>query len=318
MEDITENKEVQTIGEMLKNARIKQNKTIEEVAKELCVREIYLTAIENMDFDNMPPMPYGLGFVRSYAKLLGLNSDRIVFSYRQIMTGEEEPKPQSENHHAETSGPRPKHFVLGILGLAILAVAWSVLPTTSKFEDISEDNSVTVPTPVIVADEEENQIIKHSEKDIKNNKKENTESDDNTVNKKDENGIDKDKLKDKDKDNDKDIKDSKQEKKQDAKEDKKTEEKSKDEKNAEKVTLPQMRIVLTGPSWLELRQGNKVLLNGVYNKGYKYTIPSEKGLIISVGRPLNVQFYLDDNPIKVATNIKRKNLSLDSYFKTQD
>ena len=79
-----------------------------------------------------------------------------------------------------------------------------------------------------------------------------------------------------------------------------------------------MRIVLTGPSWLELRQGNKVLLNGVYNKGYKYTIPSEKGLIISVGRPLNVQFYLDDNPIKVATNIKRKNLSLDSYFKTQD
>lgn len=307
MEDITENKEVQTIGEMLRNARIKQNKTIEEIAEELCIREIYLTAIENMDFDNMPPMPYGLGFVRNYSKLLGLNSDRIVFSYRQIMTGEEEPKPQSENHHPETSGPRPKHFILGILGLALLAVAWSVLPTTSKFEDISEDNSVTVPTPVIVADEEE----KPAAKKVKKAEKKKVESDKTEAK-------DKDKAKDK-----KDVKDTKEETKESAtqeekaKEDKK-EEKKADEKKAEKAALPKMRIVLTGPSWLELRQDNKVLLNGVYNKGYKYDLPSGKGLIISVGRPRNVQFYLDDKPVQVATNIRRKNLSLDSYFKTQD
>ncbi len=307
MEDITENKEVQTIGEMLRNARIKQNKTIEEIAEELCIREIYLTAIENMDFDNMPPMPYGLGFVRNYSKLLGLNSDRIVFSYRQIMTGEEEPKPQSENHHPETSGPRPKHFILGILGLALLAVAWSVLPTTSKFEDISEDNSVTVPTPVIVADEEE----KPDAQKVKKAEKKKVESDKTEAK-------DKDKAKDK-----KDVKDTKEETKESstqeekAKEDKK-EEKKADEKKAEKAALPKMRIVLTGPSWLELRQDNKVLLNGVYNKGYKYDLPSGKGLIISVGRPRNVQFYLDDKPVQVATNIRRKNLSLDSYFKTQD
>jgi len=310
VEDITENKEVQTIGEMLKNARIKQNKTLEQVAEELCVREFYLVAIENMDFENMPPVPYGLGFVRSYAKLLGLNSDRIVCSYRQIMTGEEEPKPQSENRHSETSGPRLKHFILGALGLALIAVAWSVLPTTSKFEDISEDSSVTLPTPVIVADDEE----KANTKNVKDKAKKEASAKKSAA---EDDGKDKDKVKDEAKDK-KDVKDDKKETKEaTAKEDKK-EEKKEDEKKAEKAALPKMRIALIGPSWLELRQGNKVLLNGVYNKGYKYDIPSEKGLIISVGRPRNVQFFLDDKPVQVATNIKRKNLSLDSYFKTQD
>ena len=285
MEDLTENNEAQTIGEMLRNARIKQNLTIDDVADELCVRKFYLNAIENMDFENMPPMPYCLGFVRSYAKLLGMNSDRIVFSYRQIMTGEEEPKPQHENSRSEISMPRIKHFILGALGLALLAVAWSVLPTTSKFEDVSEESAAVVPEPEIVSEEEE-----------KATEESKTEIETETETKAEDAG--------------KDVKtETAKEKSAEVKE---------EDKKADAVALPKMRIVLTGPSWLELRQGNKILLNNVYNKGYKYEMPSGKGLVISVGRPRNVQFFLDDKPIQVASNIKRKNISLDSYFKTQD
>lgn len=286
MEDLTETKEAQTIGEMLRNARTKQNLTIDDVADELCIRKFYLTAIENMDFENMPPMPYCLGFVRSYAKLLGMNSDRIVFSYRQVMTGEEEPVAQHENNHSEASTPHIKHFVLGALGLILLAIAWSVLPTTSKFEDISEESAAVVPEPVIVADEEE-QAPAEVKDETENNINDETET-------------------------------AKEQIKEDEPKETAVEEEKKEDKKADAAVLPKMRIVLTGPSWLELRQGNKVLLNNVYNKGYKYEMPSEKGLIISVGRPRNVQFFLDDKPIQVASNIKRKNISLDSYFKTQD
>lgn len=290
MEDLTETKEAQTIGEMLRNARIKQNLTIDDVADELCIRKFYLTAIENMDFENMPPMPYCLGFVRSYAKLLGMNSDRIVFSYRQVITGEEEPVTQHENNHSEASAPHVKHFVLGVLGLILLAVAWSVLPTTSKFDDVSEESAAVVPEPVIVADEEEQPAdeIKDEIKDESENKI-----------------------------SDEDEAAKEQVKEEDTKETA-IEQEKKEDKKADAVALPKMRIVLTGPSWLELRQGNKILLNNVYNKGYKYEMPSGKGLVISVGRPRNVQFFLDDKPIQVASNIKRKNISLDSYFKTQD
>ena len=304
MEDLIENEEVQTIGEMLRNARVKQNKTIDEIAEELCIRKFYLNAIENMDFANTPPLPYCLGFVRSYAKLLGLNSDRIVASYKQVLTGEDEPHQQNVSGERASSYPRLKHIIFGILGLALLVVAWSVLPTTSKFEDISEENNAVLPEPVIVAEEDEKKVEepKVEKKVVAEDIKEAKEA-------KDEKKSDE---KAKSATDEKKVKDAKEEKV------KTDESKKEEEKKAEKVVLPQMKVVLTGPSWLELRKGNKILLNGIYNKGYKYDIPSEKGLVITVGRPRNVQFYLDDKPVTVATNIKRKNISLDSYFKTQD
>ena len=299
MEDLIENEEVQTIGEMLRNARVKQNKTIDEAADELCIRKFYLNAIENMDFANTPPMPYCLGFVRSYAKLLGLNSDRIAASYKQAMTGEDEPKQQSISGERVSSYPRLKHVISGILGLALLAVAWSVLPTTSKFEDISEENTAVLPKPVIVAEEDEKKV---EEKAVNKEEKEEKEvKDEEKSEEKTKPAVD-----------EKQVNEDKKEEKTEADENKK------EDKKVEKAVLPQMKIELTGPSWLELRQGKKVLLNGVYNKGYKYSVPSEKGLIITVGRPRNVRFYLDDKPITVATNIKRKNISLDTYIKTQD
>ena len=304
MEDLIENEEVQTIGEMLRNARVKQNKTLDEIADELCIRKFYLNAIENMDFANIPPMQYCLGFVRSYAQLLGLNSDRIVASYKQVLTGEDETHQQNVSGEVVSSYPRLKHIIFGVLGLALLAVAWSVLPTTSKFEDISEENNAVLPEPVIVAEEDEKKVEepKVEKKVVAEDIKEAKEA-------KDEKKSDE---KAKSATDEKKVKDAKEEKV------KTDESKKEEEKKAEKVVLPQMKVVLTGPSWLELRKGNKILLNGIYNKGYKYDIPSEKGLVITVGRPRNVQFYLDDKPVTVATNIKRKNISLDSYFKTQD
>lgn len=297
MEDLIEKKEVQTIGEMLRNARIKQNKTLEEISEELCIRKYYLNAIENMDFNNIPPMPYGLGFIRSYADFLGLNSDRIVASYRQVMSGETEVEPNHEERRQEVSSPRLKHVVWGVLGLALLAVAWSVLPTTSKFEDTPEEMMTAVPEPVIISEEEEKIVLTDDKisdalKDEEKNKAENNKSTETQAKKEVENK---------------------------AKEDVKAKEIEKNDlKKSDKAELPQMKIVLTGASWLELRQGKKVLLNGVYNKGFKYDIPSEKGLIITVGRPRSVQFLLNEKEIQVATAAKRKNISLDSYFKTQD
>lgn len=298
MEDLIEKKEVQTIGEMLRNARTKQNKTLEEISEELCIRKYYLNAIENMDFNNIPPMPYGLGFIRSYADFLGLNSDRIVASYRQVMSGETETETNHEERRQEVSSPRLKHIVLGVLGLALLAVAWSVLPTTSKFEDTPEEVLTAVPEPVIVSEEEEKGALtadKEKSETLKDEEKAKPEV---------QTGAEKQL--------EKETEDK-------IKEDVKVKEAEKDTlKKSDKAVLPQMKIVLTGASWLELRQGKKVLLNGIYNKGFKYDIPSGKGLVITVGKPGSVQFLLNEKQIQVVTAAKRKNISLDSYFKTQD
>ena len=84
--------EAQNVGELLRNTRLKKGKTLGDVSKDLCIRKFYLEAIENMDSKNLPQMPYGLGFVRSYAEYLGLNSARIVQAYRQVAYAEPDRK----------------------------------------------------------------------------------------------------------------------------------------------------------------------------------------------------------------------------------
>ena len=80
------------------------------------------------------------------------------------------------------------------------------------------------------------------------------------------------------------------------------------------ATPTKIRISFAGPSWLELKQGDKVLLSGIYSKGFKYDVPNERGIIVSVGRYYNVDFYVDGKLTKIASAMKQTNISLDKYI----
>ena len=80
------NGEATTVGMFLKYTRMKQKKSIEAVSDALCIRKIYIQALEEDDYETLSPVPYGIGFVRSYAKYLGLNSDKIAQYYKQQAT----------------------------------------------------------------------------------------------------------------------------------------------------------------------------------------------------------------------------------------
>jgi len=78
-EKITKNPEL-TAGEMLRNARTqgRRKREISTVAKQLCIAEEFLEALENCDYKKIPEIVYVLGFARNYAMELGLNPDEIV------------------------------------------------------------------------------------------------------------------------------------------------------------------------------------------------------------------------------------------------
>ena len=69
-----------TAGEMLKNARTtgRRKREIATIAKLLCIREEFLTALEEGDYRKIPENVYILGFARSYAVELGLNPDEVI------------------------------------------------------------------------------------------------------------------------------------------------------------------------------------------------------------------------------------------------
>ena len=47
--DAPANEEIQNVGELLRNARLKSGKTISDAATELCIRRTYLEAIERVE-----------------------------------------------------------------------------------------------------------------------------------------------------------------------------------------------------------------------------------------------------------------------------
>ena len=69
-----------TAGEMLKNARTtgRRKREISTISKLLCIREEFLTALEECNYNVIPETVYILGFARSYAVELGLNPDEVI------------------------------------------------------------------------------------------------------------------------------------------------------------------------------------------------------------------------------------------------
>lgn len=66
------------IGNVLKEAREAQGCSIEEVSERTKIKCRYIQALEEESFDVLPGRVYAKGFLRSYARFLGLSSEELI------------------------------------------------------------------------------------------------------------------------------------------------------------------------------------------------------------------------------------------------
>ncbi|MBR0061135.1 MAG: helix-turn-helix domain-containing protein [Selenomonadaceae bacterium] len=66
------------VGYTLRQERERQNLTIEDIEEGTSIRALYIEAIENGEYDKMPGTVYTKGFIKNYAKFLGLDPDATV------------------------------------------------------------------------------------------------------------------------------------------------------------------------------------------------------------------------------------------------
>jgi transcriptional regulator with XRE-family HTH domain len=78
---------MQTIGERLQEARKKKNITIREAAEATKIRGEFLAYFEDNHFDINLPEIYCKGFVKLYAKYLGLDAEQIGVDYNAYKMG---------------------------------------------------------------------------------------------------------------------------------------------------------------------------------------------------------------------------------------
>ncbi len=74
---------MKTIGQEFAEERKRQGLTLEEVARDTKIKEEFLRAMEKGDFKALPSSAYAYGFVRNYAKFLGLPVEKSLAIYRR-------------------------------------------------------------------------------------------------------------------------------------------------------------------------------------------------------------------------------------------
>lgn len=295
------------VGELLKKAREEKKLKLVDIAQSLCIRRIYLEAIENSDYENIPEPPYGIGFIRSYAEYLGLNGEQMVSLFKNEIT------PQSKKNgaayvlddQAETSAPSKKYLLLSMVVVMCVYFGWSALNNNDNNteENISEQNVVVEESkneqPLVVEEFTiEDQVIPASE----------------------------DALVDETKNNNEEIIENNQESIVSATteevvvEQKETTDdvETKEEKTQAPVSAdkPDSRVVVKvlKETWVEVKDAQKLYISKVLQSGDIYALPKGDGMILSVGKSDGVEVWVDGKIKNVVKPNKKTNISVDEFL----
>src|SRR5215218_6482548 len=88
-----------SIGETLREARMRQRLDIADVEMRTKIRAKYLRALENEEFGMLPGPTFVKTFLRTYAEALGLDPQVLVEEYRTTY------EPREEAEHLQQLGP---------------------------------------------------------------------------------------------------------------------------------------------------------------------------------------------------------------------
>jgi transcriptional regulator with XRE-family HTH domain len=149
-------------GEQLRRTRAARGVTLEAVSDGTRIALRHLEALERSDLGALPSGPFGKGYVRAYAKFLGINPEPILEAYRLLEkqrglgTAEDEHRLLEHLSHLVDPGterkggpalspPRPGKVALAVVLLAVLAaLGWFLVRARAPQ---AEATSQPLPAP---------------------------------------------------------------------------------------------------------------------------------------------------------------------------
>lgn len=144
------------VGKELRAARLKAELKITDVADELNLTVEHITAIEKDNYQALPGNTYVVGFVRSYARFLGLNDvhmvDRLMQSGLIPSLQPTEPAVESEEKIAT---PADKKVIVRLLAGSAAVIALILLFFIVKNLPDESENVSVIEENVVVPEEEE-------------------------------------------------------------------------------------------------------------------------------------------------------------------
>jgi cytoskeletal protein RodZ len=79
------------IGAALRATRQRTGRSLQDLSDTTRIKRAYLEALEEMRLEDLPSRPFTIGYVRAYARALGLDADAAVARFKSDVPGDTEP-----------------------------------------------------------------------------------------------------------------------------------------------------------------------------------------------------------------------------------
>ncbi len=141
-------------GAVLASARNSQGLSVTEVAEHLKITESYVRAIEQSAFDRLPQAAFVRGYIRNYAKMVGLSGQRLIEDFDQFIGNSSQETPRLQGGRKVKplrahSFPSPVHGFALVLVVSLAGLSYFLWNHWLSLEPVA---SVVVAEEVLVSD----------------------------------------------------------------------------------------------------------------------------------------------------------------------
>ena len=157
----TDNKKnVLSFGEHLYVERKKQNLSVADVAKAIHLPEQVIDAIDRSDVEQLPQPAFVQGYLRAYAKYLGISEAMVLDEYAQAVPHQQESDLQPRStlpDEASSDSPFVKMITITLLLVMVVAALYASFDYYKKaFEDdeVELDDQTSLSLPEVVENDQ--------------------------------------------------------------------------------------------------------------------------------------------------------------------
>lgn len=138
-------KPAETVGQELRAARLRRGDEIAQVSRALKIRKDHLEALEEDRLEDLPGKTYAIGFVRSYARHLGLDAGQYVERFKQEISGrpDEQAREPAPIHQDDSRLPQGWRLIAGMVVVLLGVGVWHLLSSGG------DANQPVPPAPVL-------------------------------------------------------------------------------------------------------------------------------------------------------------------------
>ena len=138
-------KPAETVGQELRAARLRRGDEIAQVSRALKIRKDHLEALEEDRLEDLPGKTYAIGFVRSYARHLGLDAGQYVERFKQEISvrPDEQAREPAPIHQDDSRLPQGWRLIAGMVVVLLGVGVWHLLSPGG------DANQPVPPAPVL-------------------------------------------------------------------------------------------------------------------------------------------------------------------------